>query len=373
MIDPKDFYQRLKLEGLNFFAGVPDSLLSSLCAYIDDHVNSSSHIITANEGAAIGVACGYHLATGKIPVVYMQNSGLGNTVNPLLSIADSKVYKIPILMIVGWRGEPGVSDEPQHIKQGIVTEKMLDVMDIPYLILDSESDFDPIIDQALSLLRNNGTSVALLIKKKTFESYKSIRNSEQLSKMSREDAITRLLELFGKEMIISTTGKTSREVYEIRSSSNQTVADFLTVGGMGHTSSIALGACLARTDRKVVCLDGDGSLIMHMGSSAIIGQSKPENLIHILINNSAHESVGGQPTAANEIDFKMLAESLGYEAYFEADSADGIKNAHQKIISSKGPIFFHIKVKVGSRPDLGRPDSSPEENKVNFMKKFNTG
>lgn len=370
MISPKYFYQKLNSKGFDFFTGVPDSLLASLCAFIDDNVSSESHLIAANEGGAVGLACGYHMATGKIPVVYMQNSGLGNAVNPLVSIADSLVYKIPILLIIGWRGEPGVADEPQHVKQGAITEDMLEVMDIPSLILGAEDDYDSVIDKSFDLLQQRNSPVALLVKKDTFEPYKTEKTLQNLSEMSREQASECLLAQCGEDIIVSTTGRTSREVYEIRKKAKQQNSDFLTVGGMGHASSIALGAALGAPEKRVVCLDGDGALIMHLGSSAVIGTSKAKNLVHVVLNNAAHESVGGQPTVADKINIRKISSGLGYRAYFEAINIEQIKRSWSEIKNTSGPVFFHVKIGIGSRRDLGRPEDTPQENKLSFMKKF---
>ena len=268
MIAPENFVLALKKVGLNFFIGVPDSLLKSFCAYVDDHLPSGQHITAANEGNAVAIASGYHLATGKSAVVYMQNSGLGNTINPLTSLADKEVYQIPMLLVIGWRGEPGLADEPQHVKQGRITLQQLDLLEIPYQVLSDQSNVYDIANWVQEQLATTGAPVAIVVKKNTFASYKSSRNSD-FATMSREEALAQILELAGEALVVSTTGKTSREVFELRKIRQEVQRDFLTVGSMGHTSSIALGIALGQPLKKVVCLDGDGSMLMHMGALCV--------------------------------------------------------------------------------------------------------
>jgi len=367
MIDPKDFYKGLQEAGIRFFAGVPDSLLKHFCAYVDDHGRPGEHIITANEGNAVALAAGYHLTTGRVAAVYMQNSGLGNATNPLTSLVDPQVYKIPLLLIIGWRGEPGVKDEPQHIKQGAITAEQLDLLGIPYFIMQADSSSDEIITKAVDKLAATGAPVALLIRKGTFSSYKGQRKPDKSFNLKREDALRELLKLAADGLVISTTGKTSREVYELRAEMGDLQRDFLTVGSMGHTSSIALGVALGRPEKLVICLDGDGSVLMHLGSLPIIGDVAPKNLVHVLLNNSAHESVGGQPTVAGKLDFEAIALGCGYKRYLQASDEGGIRDAWATLQGNSGPVFFEVKITTGSRDDLGRPASTPEENKQAFM------
>jgi len=272
MISPETIYRLLKRNDVGLFAGVPDSLLKSLCAYLDDHCEAHEHIITANEGNAVALATGFHLATGKIGAVYMQNSGLGNCVNPLTSLTDPEVYAVPMLLIVGWRGEPGLKDEPQHVKQGRITPGQLELLEIPYRILDSDSNLDALLSDLFSTMREKSCPVALLVRKKTLSPYDQNKTSTYLSNMTREEGLAGIFELADPtDVIVSTTGKTSRELFELRASRGESQRDFLTVGSMGHTSSIALGVALGCPNSRVLCLDGDGSLIMHMGAMPIIG------------------------------------------------------------------------------------------------------
>lgn len=368
MISPADFFTELDKLSINFFTGVPDSLLQSFCAYIEDTLPKSQHTITANEGNALAMAAGYYLGTGKPACVYMQNSGLGNVVNPLTSLTDAEVYRIPALLVIGWRGEPGVKDEPQHVKQGRITPQMLELLGVPYFSLNAQSDFQDVLLQATTIMQQAQSPVALLVHKDTFSSYKPAQDSATFSTFSREAALKTLLLLSEADTaMIATTGKTSRELYELREQAGQSQRDFLTVGSMGHASSIALGLALSRPDQKVTCLDGDGALLMHLGAAAIIGQSKASNLLHVVLNNCAHESVGGQQTVAGDIDLQSMALALGYGHYFKASSAEELELLWPECAAATGPNLLEISIACGSRANLARPKSTPEQNKLAFM------
>ena len=379
MIRPEFFINTLKSYGIDFFAGVPDSLLKNICAYIADNIDSSHNIITANEGAAVGLAAGHYLATGQPACVYMQNSGEGNTVNPLASLTDKEVYNIPVLLVIGWRGRPGVHDEPQHVKQGKITTALLDVMGISYEVLSKdEKEAKLQIEKAAEALTNKNL-FALVIEKDTFEEYKLKNIETNTLTMSREEAIQAVASALGpKDVIVSTTGMISRELFEARTAWGQGhERDFLTVGSMGHASQIALGIALEKQDRKVWCFDGDGATIMHMGSLAIIASKKPANYIHVVFNNGAHDSVGGQPTVGLKIDLPAVAKAVGYTTTFsvstkeELDSKLSILTSQFSTLNS-GPVLLEIKVKKGNRKDLGRPTTTPIENKealMRFLKK----
>lgn len=371
MISPEFFVETLGKHGIDFFAGVPDSLLKNICAYIADHFDSSHNIITANEGAAIGLAAGYHLATGKAGVVYMQNSGEGNTINPLASLADKEVYNIPVLLIIGWRGRPGVHDEPQHVKQGKVTTGLLDVMGITYEVLSKEENQAAAqIAKAADALKRNEV-YALVVEKDTFSEYKLQNIEVNDLTMTREEAIQTVAKtLAPTDVIVSTTGMISRELFEARAAWGQGhEKDFLTVGSMGHASQIALGIALNKKDRKVWCFDGDGATIMHMGSMAIVASKKPANYIHVVFNNGAHDSVGGQPTVGLKINLPAVAKAVGYTSVYSVSTIEQLKS-QLSILSSQlndGPVFLEVKVKKGNRKDLGRPTTTPIENKQAFM------
>lgn len=373
MIKPQALFEKLKSNGIRLFTGVPDSLLKDFCAYVDDKSQSDEHVITANEGNAVALAAGYHMATGSVAAVYMQNSGLGNAVNPLTSLADPEVYKIPMLLVVGWRGEPGVKDEPQHVKQGRITAEQLDLLGIPYWLLDKGSNVEAVIDEVTNKLRETNAPVALLVKKGAFETYKSQRISQVESTLKREEALRAVLELAGESLIVSTTGKTSREVFELRVERGEKQRDFLTVGGMGHTSSIALGVAMGNPKKSVVCVDGDGSALMHLGAMPIIGSLKPTNLLHVLLNNAAHESVGGQPTVGDRVDFQAIATASGYNDYARVSSVTELEGAWARLSKKQGPVMLEICITTGSRDDLGRPTSTPEENKLAFMEAVDVG
>ena len=372
MISPKFFIDKLEEKNINFFTGVPDSLLKNICAYIEDNKDENHNIIAANEGAAMGLATGHYLATGKIPVVYMQNSGEGNIINPLASLTDKEVYNIPILLIIGWRGRPGVHDEPQHIKQGKVTLPLLETMGIKYTILSKdENEFTNQLNDVIGYMTKTKESFAFVVEKDTFEDYK-LQNNQQYEnlEMSREEAIQIVADSLDENaVIVSTTGMISRELFEYRANSNQThEKDFLTVGSMGHASQIALGIALEKSNHKIYCFDGDGAAIMHMGSMAIIGSKHPENYIHIIFNNGAHDSVGGQPTVGLQINIPEIARALNYKKVFSIKDRMSLKEVLNKINGEKGPIMLEIQVKKGNRKDLGRPTTTPIQNKESLMK-----
>lgn len=370
MISPRFFIKTLLSEGIDFFAGVPDSLLKNMCAFIADNIDVNHNIITANEGAAVALAAGHHLATGKIGAVYMQNSGEGNVINPLASLTDKEVYNIPVLLIIGWRGHPGVHDEPQHIKQGKITTALLDVIGIQYLILGKEEQIvREQVKEAVEKMNATKEVFALVVEKDTFEDYNSKSIKDNGLTMSREDAIKIVAAAVGeKDVIVSTTGMISRELFEFRTNSGQGhERDFLTVGSMGHASQIALGVALEKLDRKVWCFDGDGATIMHMGSLAVTAGVSPKNYIHVVFNNGAHDSVGGQPTVGLKIDIPAIAKAAGYSDAVSVSSEDGLLEVLGKITRKAGPVLLEIKVKKGNRKDLGRPTTSPAYNKQIFM------
>ena len=372
MIQPQAFIGKLRQGGVEFFAGVPDSLLKNLCAYITDNVPRENNIIAANEGGAIALAAGYHLATCKTGCVYMQNSGEGNAVNPLLSLMDADVYNMPLLMIIGWRGEPGVHDEPQHVKQGKVTLSLLDAMGIPYAVLDE--NWERQTDEALRVINETNGIYALIVRKGTFEEYQLQNQKSSLLPLGREEAIKIVVDKLRKDdIVVSTTGMISRELFEYREAKGQGHAhDFLTVGSMGHASQIALGIALQKPKRRVVVFDGDGALLMHMGSMAIIGEYNPKNLVHIVFNNGAHDSVGGQPTVGQKIDVEAIAKAIGYEDVSTVDTQMSLMFAmnHVNCAVIEGTSLINVLVHKGNRKDLGRPTTTPQQNKEALMKEL---
>jgi len=369
MISPKFFIDSLHSCGVDFFAGVPDSLLKNICAYIADTIDSKHNIIAANEGAAVGVAAGYYLATGKPGVVYMQNSGEGNIINPLASLNDKEVYNIPVLLLIGWRGRPGVQDEPQHIKQGKVTLGILNTMGINFDILSKDEDIAAKqIEKAVEALKQNDV-YAIVVESNTFEDYKLQSIETNDFTMTREEAIKVVAaSISEKDAIVSTTGMISRELFEAREFWNQSHnRDFLTVGSMGHASQIALGIAIEKDDRRIWCFDGDGATIMHMGSMAIVASLAQKNLIHVVFNNGAHDSVGGQPTVGLKIDLPAVAKAVGYNMALSVDNMEELKKVLKTVKITDGPIFLEIKVRKGSRMDLGRPTTTPIQNKEALM------
>lgn len=365
-----DFIENLSQINIGFFTGVPDSQLKPLCNYlINTYGISDEHVIAANEGNAVALAAGYHLATGKIPCVYMQNSGLGNIINPVASLLNDKVYGIPCVFVVGWRGEPDRHDEPQHAFQGEITLKLLEVMDIEYMVIDKDTTEDEFVIKMnyFKTLFDVGKSVAFVVKKGGL-SYDEKVVYKNNNKTLREEIIQNITKVAKEDIIVSTTGKTSRELFETRENNGQSHKyDFLTVGSMGHSSSIALGVAINKPNKRVWCIDGDGAALMHMGSMAVIGAKSLNNYIHVIINNGAHESVGGQPTVADSINLKQVALACGYKAVYCATNLNELDDVLSKVESERGPIFIEVKSAIGSRDDLGRPTKTPIENKTSFM------
>lgn len=362
----------MEILGSDYYTGVPDSLLRPLCDCIMDKYGTdpTHHIIAANEGNAAAIAAGYHLSTGKTAVVYMQNSGEGNIINPLASLLNEKVYGIPVIFVIGWRGEPGVHDEPQHIFQGEVTLKLLETMDVPYFVVNqetSEADLRTKMEEFDALL-NSGRQVSLVIKKNALTNDKKLvyKNDNVLT---REEAIRMIVKYAGDDPFVCTTGKASRELFEIREQEGMShEQDFLTVGSMGHASSIALGIALQKPDKRIWCIDGDGAVLMHMGAMAVIGKIAPDNLVHIVINNGAHESVGGLPTAIANTDLVKIGLAAGYKDCCSVNNENGLKDALDTISCSKKLSFLSIDTNIKSRSDLGRPTSSAMDNKLEFEK-----
>ena len=364
-MDVKNFVDILNCD---FFTGVPDSQLKALCNYLMNTygINPNHHIIAANEGNAAAIAAGYNLSTKKFAAVYMQNSGLGNIVNPSTSLLNPAVYNIPEIFIIGWRGEPGVHDEPQHIYQGEITLQLLKDLDIKYFVVSQDTSVQELnnVMENFRLELNNGHCVAFVIRKGALTYSEKISYSNNYF-MIREEIIRHIIKFSGDSPIISTTGKTSRELFELRDTHER---DFLTVGSMGHASSIALGVALNKPDTKIFCIDGDGAALMHLGSLAVIGSLAPKNLIHIVINNSAHESVGGLPTVAGKINLPEIAKNCGYVNVFSAENYDSLDNALRISRESDSLTFIEAKSQIKSRDNLGRPTTSALENKDSFMK-----
>lgn len=372
-MDAKRFIETL---GLSFYAGVPDSQLRALCdCLIDNKGIGMEHVIAANEGNAVALAAGEYLATGKIPVIYMQNSGIGNAANPILSLTNEKVYGIPCIFIVGWRGEPGVHDEPQHVRQGELTIRLLEDLGLRVYVIDagtSEGDIQHELAESEEWFAQ-GKSLAFVVKKGALQNDAAVqyRNSYVLL---REEVIECITEVAGQDVIVATTGKAGRELYEVRERKGQSHKyDFLTVGSMGHCSSIALGVAMNKPDRKVWCIDGDGAVLMHLGAMAVIGNRKPQNYVHVVINNEAHESVGGMPTVANTMNIPQIALGCGYESAVSVQTMEELKERLQQAKEADMLSLIEVKCSVGARADLGRPKTTPKENRDSFMEYLRNG
>ena len=364
----ESFINILKSE---FYTGVPDSQLKALCNYLMDKYGiNKNHIIAANEGNAVGLAAGYYIATGKVPVVYMQNSGLGNIINPVASLMNEKVYSIPCIFVVGWRGEPGVHDEPQHVFQGEITLETLDLMNISYFVITKETK-DEEVEKAMAKfndLLSLGKQVAFVVKRGAISFDKKVKYQNENS-MSREEAVKHITNVSKDDIIVSTTGKVSRELFEIREAKGQGhERDFLTVGSMGHSSSIALGIALNKPDKKIWIIDGDGASLMHLGSMAVLGANNPKNVIHVIINNEAHETVGGMPTVSGKIKITEIAKACGYKNIRSVDNFEDLDKALKEFKDINELCIIEVKCALGAREDLGRPTTTPKENIDNFMK-----
>lgn len=360
----------LAKRNINFFTGVPDSLLKIFCSYLLDNVSTDNNVIAANEGNAVAIAAGYHLSTGKYPCVYLQNSGLGNIINPLLSLTHQGVYSIPMLLMIGWRGEPGKKDEPQHMIQGEKTGPLLTAIGTNFEVLpDYIEGAEEAIESAINHMKNRGSPYAFVVKRQIFGEYIQKKEFQNHYALSREEGIRAIVEEIGEyDPIVATTGFASRELYEMQMELKKTVRNsFLSVGSMGHASSIAFGIALEKKSRRVFCLDGDGAAIMHMGSIAVIGGQRIKNIVHVVLNNEAHESVGGQPTVGSKISFEKLAKACGYGQAFTVKTKEEIADAVKKCTSENGPSMIEVKCCMRTRGNLGRPKQSPKENKKEFM------
>tara|TARA_B100000029_G_C17570884_1_gene956534 strand:- start:769 stop:1878 length:1110 start_codon:yes stop_codon:yes gene_type:complete len=364
MISPEDFFKELTRFNVSFFTGIPDSLLSSFCAYIDDHLPEKNHIIGSNEGGCVSLAAGHYLSTGKIPLVYLQNSGLGNIVNPLTSLIDKEVYSIPMLLLIGYRGRPGIPDEPQHEKMGRITLSLLDCLEIPYAILKKRDDPVPILKKAFHLMKQKKVPFALVVEKGTFSFYESNKKYKNAFNLVRKDALKYCLENMANDsVIVSTTGHLSRELYQYRPKGEK---DFKVIGAMGHANQIAMGIA-QNIKRLVFCFDGDGASLMHLGNWAICGQKAEGHFKHVLFNNGVHGSVGGQKTVGHEVDFLTLAKGCGYKSYFKVSSMEDLKRVWGGFQENPGPSFLEILTNTEVEKNLPRPKETPQKSKGMFM------
>lgn len=374
MIGADIFVDEIEKLGIDFFTGVPDSQLKPFTNEIISRYGvGRKNVIAANEGNAVGLASGYYIATDKPGCVYLQNSGLGNIFNPVTSLTNEEVYGIPVLYVVGWRGEPDVHDEPQHVFQGKITLQTLELLNIKAFDIHKDITVEKMseIFNEISQRFLNRESSALVIRKGALENKTKVQFSNH-NTLVRESAIKKIIECIPKESLItSTTGKISRELYENRELNGEGhEKDFLTVGSMGHASSIALGQALSQKNKKIVCIDGDGAVIMHMGAMATIGAYEPVNLLHIVLDNSAHETVGGIPTISDKMDFVSIAKAVGYKEAYEVDNLNDLESVLKESVKKEKLIFIRVLVTLGSRENLGRPKEKPIDNLEKFKKNF---
>ena len=372
MVDGVSFLAEALDLGIGLFCGVPDSLLREFVACVDDLEDRAINVVVANEGAGVALAAGHHLATGGLGLVYMQNSGLGNAVNPLLSLTSRDVYSIPLLLLIGWRGEPGTVDEPQHLLQGRVTVPLLNDLEIPYRVLPSDtSGAIGCLRESVKTATAGSRPEAIIVRRDTFETIPQVAMPSNPYVLTREGAIALIVDQMDvTDVVVASTGKISRELYEYRKTGGvrRSVQDFLTVGSMGHASQIALGIALGQPERRVYCLDGDGALIMHMGALAILGLVGSRNFTHIVLNNGCHESVGGQPTAGFDIDIPLIAKACGFHVSTSVSTERDLRSVLANLSDIDGPHMLEVRIARGSREDLGRPQIQPSENKYDFMR-----
>jgi phosphonopyruvate decarboxylase len=367
----QELWSLFKEEGLTFYTGVPDSTFKGWMRFLEqENGKQLTHIIASNECEAVAIATGYYLASGRVGTVYMQNAGEGKIVNPLTSLCDPEVYSIPMLLMIGWRGQPGEKDVPQHWKMGKITLALLEVLEVPYRILTNNSEETAtIVKKLLNIANSQHRPVALIIPQKVISDLKTPLPEKLKFPLFREEAMKIVLQhLKGSEAIIATTGYTSSELFEYRVSQNDIPHDFYTVGSMGCSPAIAFGVALQQPSKKVIIFDGDGSLLMQMGSLATIGYYRPPNLYHILFDNEVYDSTGGQPTVSKSISFSQMALACGYKSVDEVSTSEEIIQTILNLLSKEGPVFLTIKVNQGARVDLEHPTRTPIQNKTAFMK-----
>lgn len=361
MINQNNFIITLNSLGINFFTGVPDSYLNGFCCCLDQMVDKKNNIIAANEGNAVAIASGYYLSTGNIPLVYLQNSGMGNILNPVVSLSDKNVYNIPMILLIGWRGEPNTNDHPQHKVQGEITTKILDMLEIPYIIpQEDDKKFEEQLREIVKKAKEELKTVAIIAKKGVFAKTEKDAVIDNLYELSRFDAMKTVVENMPSNTIyVASTGRASRELYylrELRGESHKN--DFLNVGSMGHASSVAFGIALQKVNRNVVCFDGDAAAIMHMGSLTMVSKYNLPNFIHVVLNNGVHESVGGQKSAGFDINFSDIAKSCGYSVVDEIiDTKCKLENAINTLKTTGKPSFIDVRIHKGLKE--GAPPLNP--------------
>ncbi|MCR5573679.1 MAG: phosphonopyruvate decarboxylase [Bacteroidaceae bacterium] len=371
MVNQQTLFQQLDKLGVKFFTGVPDSLLNDFCLYLVNNIPDGQHVMAANEGNAIAIAAGNYMATGNIPVVYMQNSGIGNATNPLLSLTHNYVYSIPMILVIGWRGDPAINDHAQHQKQGELTPVLMKDMDIPYEILDADETVVDKLAWALAKTKEISSPVALIAKKAILSQKDKKQTYADSKLMNREEAVAAVVDVLGEDAIyLGTTGRATREVHEqLKAHGVGEGHEWLNVGSMGHVSSVGLGLALAKPDKIIVVFDGDAAAVMHMGAMATNCRYKAGNMIHIVLNNGVNESVGGQPSAGYVINLTAVAEACGYRTMGHVVEA---KEELQRVVrenqSDEMPLFIDVHVRQGIRSDMPKLNIDHKAQKEALMK-----
>jgi phosphonopyruvate decarboxylase len=371
MVNQRYLFESLKNLGIDFFAGVPDSLLNNFCLYMVENIPDGQHVMAANEGNAIAIAAGHYMATGNIPLVYMQNSGIGNATNPLLSLTHDSVYGIPMILVIGWRGDPAFNDHAQHKKQGELTPVLMKDMDIPYEILDDENTVVEKFTWAIDKAKEISAPVALIAKKAILTEKVKKQEYPESKLMNREEAVSAVVDVLGEDAIyLGTTGRATREVHEqLKEHGVGEGHEWQNVGSMGHVSSVGLGIALAKPEQKVVVFDGDAAAVMHMGALATNCRYKAGNLIHIVLNNGVNESVGGQPSAGYVVNLTEVAAACGYRTPGHAvETREELQAIMKNYKNGEMPLFLDVHVRQGIRSDMPKLSIDHKAQKDALMK-----
>ena len=372
MISVVDFSKKLSSLGFDTAIGVPDSTFKGLISYFSSQNGGVfKHLIASNECEDAAVASGYYLAHQRPALVYMQNSGFCKTLNPYTSLLSADVYSIPALLLVGWRGKPGKKDEPQHKMMGRIMLGLFNAMELEYTVLE-ESTWEDQLEKARDYMGSKNRPYVIAIPKGLFDYFEIPQQDKNKAVLTREEALNIIVDNTSDDAVfISTTGKTSRELFETREQRKDYHGkDFYTVGSMGCASSIAFGVGLADSRKKIYILDGDGAALMQLGTMATIGHYKNSRIKHILLDNNAHESTGSQPTVSDSVNFPQIASACGYEYVESVENEEQLKKVLQQLENNGKLSLLVVKVKKGSRPDLGRPTTTPKENRDAFIRNF---
>lgn len=372
MISCQDFFNILKENGFTFFTGIPDSTFKNFMKFIVDNDGKClQNLVACNECESIALSAGYYLATNKIGIAYMQNSGLGKAINPLTSLCDQDTYSIPVLLLIGWRGEPGKNDAPQHKKMGRIMLSLLETLEIPYSILEPDLDYiKNEMKKAKKYFNNRKEPYAFIIRRNFFEDYDIKTLQKNNYELNREEAIELIMDnLDENDIVISTTGLISREVYEYRENREKDhFKSFYNIGSMGCASSIGLSIALQRPNKRILIFDGDGAAIMQMGVFTTIGKNFPDNLVHIIFDNHAHETTGNQPSNSTAVNFHQVALASNYNYGTIVTTKSQLLDVINEIKHKKGPQMIVVRVKMGFRLDLKRPEKEPTNYKEYLMK-----